>query len=205
MADADDPMTFAELDRANDSADRLSQTTKQLDPQMRELQRNANAFARAMTGAFASSVTGGKQFDDILKSLVLRLSDMSLRMALTPITQGLASGVGNLFSGLFGGGGREVAVGSATRTFAAGGVIGAPAYFPLSGGGLGLAGEAGPEAIMPLARGSDGRLGVASAQGGGATQVTINIATPDAASFRGSEVYVTGQIARAVARGQRGL
>jgi hypothetical protein len=33
----------------------------------------------------------------------------------------------------------------------------------------------------------------------------VNIATPDAESFRRSEVYVTGQIARAVARGQRGL
>ena len=56
---------------------------------------------------------------------------------------------------------------------------------------------------MPLARGPDGRLGVAAQ--GGATQVTIQIATPDADSFRRSESYVTGQIARAVARGQRGL
>ena len=46
------------------------------------------------------------------------------------------------------------------KPFAKGGVIAAPGYFPM-GGGLGLAGEAGPEAIMPLARGSDGRLGVA--------------------------------------------
>jgi len=58
---------------------------------------------------------------------------------------------------------------------------------------------------VPLARGPDGRLGVAAAQAGGAGQVTINIATPDPASFRASEVYLTGQIARAVARGQRGL
>jgi phage-related minor tail protein len=71
-------------------------------------------------------------------------------------------------------------------------------------GGVGLAGEAGPEAIMPLQRGPDGRLGVA-AGGGGATHVTIQIATPDADSFRRSESYVTGQIARAVARGQRNL
>jgi hypothetical protein len=33
----------------------------------------------------------------------------------------------------------------------------------------------------------------------------VNIATPDVESFRRSDVYVTGQIARAVARGQRGL
>jgi phage-related minor tail protein len=34
-------------------------------------------------------------------------------------------------------------------------------------------GEAGPEAIMPLKRGSDGRLGVAG--GGGTTNVVVNV------------------------------
>jgi hypothetical protein len=56
---------------------------------------------------------------------------------------------------------------------------------------------------MPLARGRDGRLGVIAS--GGGTAITINIATPDVEGFRRSETYVTGQIARAVARGQRGL
>jgi phage-related minor tail protein len=70
---------------------------------------------------------------------------------------------------------------------------------------MGLAGEAGPEAIVPLARGADGRLGVAMSGGGAAANVTIHIATPDADSFRRSETYITGQIARAVARGQRSL
>ena len=83
-------------------------------------------------------------------------------------------------------------------------MIGTPTYFPLRQGGIGLAGEAGPEAILPLARGPDGRLGI-SAAGGGGGRITVNIATPDAESFRRSEVYVTGQIARAVARGQRGM
>jgi phage-related minor tail protein len=83
-------------------------------------------------------------------------------------------------------------------------VIGAPTYFPMAGG-AGLVGEAGPEAIMPLARGADGRLGVAAGGPRAASHVTINIATPDAESFRRSESYITGQIARAVARGQRSL
>ena len=39
----------------------------------------------------------------------------------------------------------------------------------------------------------------------GRASITVNIATPDADSFRRSEIYLTGQIARAVARGQRGL
>lgn len=86
---------------------------------------------------------------------------------------------------------------------AKGGVIASPSYFPLSGNSIGLAGEAGPEAIMPLTRGADGKLGVAAA-GGANGNVTINIATPDAESFRRSDAYLTGLIARAVARGQRG-
>jgi hypothetical protein len=89
-------------------------------------------------------------------------------------------------------------------TFATGGVIGAPSYFPMSGG-LGLAGEAGPEAILPLSRGADGRLGIAGGGMSARSSITVQIATPDADSFRRSEAYVTGQIARAVARGQRGL
>ncbi len=58
---------------------------------------------------------------------------------------------------------------------------------------------------MPLTRGPDGRLGVASARAVQRGNVTVHIATPDAASFRRSEAYLTGQIARAVARGQRSL
>ena len=56
---------------------------------------------------------------------------------------------------------------------------------------------------MPLTRGADGRLGVAMAAARRRGNVTVQIATPDADSFRRSEAYLTGQIARAVARGQR--
>src|SRR5262245_1793802 len=94
---------------------------------------------------------------------------------------------------------------SGLTAFAAGGVISAPAYFPLGPGGLGVAGEAGPEAILPLARGRDGRLGVAMSGMGAATTVSVHIATPDVESFRRSDAYITGQIARAVARGHRSL
>ena len=62
----------------------------------------------------------------------------------------------------------------------------------------------GPEAVLPLARGPDGTLGVRS----GAAQpiaVTFNVTTADAESFRKSEAQVTAMLARAVARGRRGL
>jgi phage-related minor tail protein len=83
-------------------------------------------------------------------------------------------------------------------------VIASPISFPLAGGATGLAGERGPEAIMPLTRGSDGRLGVAAA-GGSGQHITINISTPDAASFNRSQTQIAAMIARAAAAGQRNL
>jgi phage-related minor tail protein len=194
---------------ADDDIARMTETADMLDGlslRTRDLEISANAFARTMTRAFSSSVTGGKQFDDILKSLTLRISDLAVRMAFKPLERGLSSGIESLFSGLFAGGAPSLtAATGAIKPFASGGVIGTPSYFPLVGGGVGLAGEAGPEAIMPLARGPDGRLGVRGGDGGAATTVNVTIATPDAESFRRSESFVAGQIARAVARGRRSL
>lgn len=122
---------------------------------------------------------------------------------------GLVKGLGSIFGSLFGAGGSTFAQGGVlsrgmVMPFAQGGVIGAPAYFPL-GRGLGLMGEQGAEAVMPLARGPDGRLGVRSGGGGRPVSVTMNISTPDAESFRRSEAQVSAALARAVARGQRGM
>ena len=182
--------------------DALSNSIEGVRTRTRDLTAGSNAFARAITAAFAQGATGAKSFDSVLKSLALRLSSLSLNLALKPVTGALTSGLTNLFSSL------AVPTASAAnegpvQPFAKGGVIAAPSFFPLGGSRVGLAGEAGPEAIMPLARGPDGRLGVAAS--GAASNVTINIATPDADSFRRSETYLTGLIARAVARGQRGL
>lgn len=180
---------------------------RDVDERQRMLELSAKRFSLAMTGAFAQMVAGGRQFDDVLKSLALRMSDMVVRSALQPVMKSVASsltgGLDQVFGHLFGASPGTKAAQGAVKPFAGGGVIGMPTYFPLTSGGVGLAGEAGPEAILPLARGRDGRLGVAS--GGGGANVTIQIVTPDADSFRRSEVYLAGQIARAVARGQRDL
>ena len=182
-------------------------TLDALATKTRDLELGADSFSRAMTRAFSASVVGGRQFDDVLKSLTLRMSDLAVRLAFKPLEKSISSGIESLLSGLSGIGGNTAAsvtaATGAVKPFASGGVIGTPTYFPLMQGGVGLAGEAGPEAIMPLQRGPDGKLGVAG-QGGG-NSITVNIATPDADSFRRSESYVTGQIARAVARGQRNL
>lgn len=181
-----------------------SSTLDGLTAKTQTLTISAGGFARAMTQAFSSSVVGGKQFDDVLKTLALRVSGLAVTAAFKPLTASLTSGISSLFSGLAGSIGSTAsnALGS-IKPFATGGVIGTPSYFPMMDGGVGLAGEAGPEAIMPLARGSDGRLGV-SGKGGG-NSITVQIATPDIDSFRRSESYIAGQIARAVARGQRSL
>lgn len=61
------------------------------------------------------------------------------------------------------------------QQFAAGGVVTAPTYFRHAGG-MGLMGEAGSEAIMPLGRGADGKLGVRMV-GGASGGVSIALST----------------------------
>jgi phage-related minor tail protein len=171
------------------------------------LASSANSFANAMTRAFTQATAGGKQFDTVLQSLALRVSSLAVTQAFKPvatgITNALSGGLSQLFGGLLGSGGATAGFRSGgVKPFAGGGIIGTPTYFPLTGGSVGLAGEAGPEAIVPLSRGADGRLGVAMS-GGQPANITVQIASPDPGSFRRSEAYITGQIARAVARGQR--
>ena len=63
-------------------------------------------------------------------------------------------------------------------------------------------GEAGPEAIMPLTRGPDGKLGVRGAGGGGST-VVMNISTPDVQGFQRSRSQIAAQMSRALGKGDR--
>ena len=63
-------------------------------------------------------------------------------------------------------------------------------------------GEAGPEAIMPLSRGADGKLGV-RAEADRAINVVMNITTPDAEGFRRSQSQIAAQMGRVLARGNR--
>lgn len=198
-------MTFVDTGSATSAANDLSTTVDGLTSKTDSLGISAGAFAKSMAKAFTDATTGGKQFDDVLKSLALRLSNMAVTQAFKPLATDISKGLNGVLGGLFGTGSVSGNAMGAIKPFAAGGVIGAPTYFPLATGGVGLAGEAGPEAIMPLTRGPDGTLGVSVAGAAAAANVTVQIATPDVASFRLSESYLTGQIARAVARGQRNL
>ena len=191
----------------NDSElDDLASETGPLSAALRELEGLADGFGRAMTTAFKQSVVDGKRLEDVLKSLALSLSARALDRALLPIGQGIADLFGNLFSGLARatGSGQGGLAAPRVTPFAAGGIVRRPSYFP-SPDAIGVMGEAGPETIRGLARGADGRLGVRGAGGGGGVAVTFNVSTRDADSFRRAEAELTAMLARAVARGQRGL
>lgn len=180
------------VDPANGTSQALQDVTTSLDA----INISADRVAASLTGAFSKAVTSGKAFDATLQGVLGNLSKMALNIALPPLQQGLSA----LASAAFGGGGG----GPRITPFAQGGVVAQPTYFS-SGGHVGLMGERGAEAILPLARGPDGRLGVAAAGQGGAMTVNVTISTADAESFRRSQVQVAATLARAVARGQRGL
>ena len=118
-----------------------------------------------------------------------------------------------------GGGGGAMAKGgvydAGLQTFAKGGmftnsVVDSPTLFKFAQG-TGLMGEAGPEAIMPLKRDSNGNLGVRSGGGGGGGNVDVVVnnygnekattkETTDSRGNRKIEVIVGDMVASEVAR-----
>lgn len=173
---------------------------------------SASTFGRVLAQGMKNAVSEGYTLERVLKRAALSISSAALRESLLPLTsivgKGASSLLGSLAGGLFGGAGAAVGAGSGGKLlpFAQGGVIGAPTTFAMPGGRVGLMGEAGREAVLPLARGPDGRLGVAlEGGGGGGTTINVSIATPDVQGFARSEAQVTAALARAVARGRRGL
>lgn len=178
---------------AEDVDIRVNADTRPFEEALANLQRLAASFGTQMAGAFRSAAIDGKDLDTVLRRIGLNLAGMALRQGLAPLASMAGPVLGPLVSGLGG-----------ILPFAKGGVVRAPTAFA-AGGTLGLMGEAGAEAILPLRRGSDGRLGVASDGGGGAINITFNVTAADAGSFRKSESQITGMLARAVSRGSRTL
>ena len=156
----------------------------------------ADGVARSLTGAFRGAMTDGRSLKGVLGEVGQAFADIALKAALKPIGGLISGAVEGLFAAT------NPALGGVTP-FAKGGVVAAPSYFAHAGG-LGLAGEAGAEAILPLRRGSDGRLGVAAAGGAGTISVTLNVTTPDARGFTASEAEISAMLLRAVRRGTRG-
>ncbi|KQP61685.1 phage tail tape measure protein [Methylobacterium sp. Leaf108] len=176
--------------------------------QLETLDKLSQKFGQSLARALSVNVSGGRQLDGVLATIGARLAGLAGRAIAAPVKAGVTGLVKSLINA---GAAQEttalarggVIAQGRVRPFASGGIVAAPTYFPMQGG-TGLMGEAGPEAILPLRRGGDGRLGVAAAPGGGPS-VTVNITTPDVAGFRRSEAQVAATLARAVARGRRGL
>jgi len=173
--------------------------------------QQASGLSRSIGGSLRSALDGlifdGSKLSDVMRSLGRSVASKAFSSALTPVTNAIGSAVTNGVQGLVSGmlpfarGG--VVSGGRVQAFAKGGVVNGPTSFPMRDG-TGLMGEAGPEAIMPLERGADGKLGVRSS-GGGAVYVTVNVSTPDAGSFQRSRSQIAAQLSRAVSRGQRNL
>lgn len=193
---ADEPKLDVSVDLDLNGADRA------LD----ELTRKADAFGGALSGALKSATVDGRGLDDVLRRLGSRMVSIATDAGTRPLDRLVSNSITNLTGSLgrlmpFASGG----VPGRISPFAEGGVVGGPTYFPMPGGDFGLMGEAGSEAILPLARGSDGRLGVATRGNAQTVNVTFNVTTPDAQSFAKSEAQLTAMLARAVGRGRRGL
>lgn len=179
--------------------------TANTDPLKRSLDeagRLGDQFASRLTGAFEAVALHGRKVEDVVRSLMLSLSNMALKAAFKPFEDLLGSAFNGLLAPAFGGSSAAPAL---PVPFAKGGVIAAPATFPLPGGHSGLAGERGAEAILPLARGPDGRLGVRADGQSAGVNITLNIATPDAQSFRRTQTQLAAMLHRVAGTGQRNL
>lgn len=183
----------------------VSARTEDARAKLKELETLGERFAGRLGRSFERVALDGAGLRDVLQNLALDLSRMAFRSAFAPIEGAFASAFSGLASNVVPFGRGSILQQAMPVPFADGGVISAPVAFPLRGGRTGVAGEAGPEAILPLARGRDGRLGVRADGASGVTNVTVNISTPDAESFRQSGGQISAQIARAVQRGQRNL
>jgi len=171
----------------------------------REAERLSTSIGGGVRNAFNGLVFDGDKLSSAMKSLGQSITQAVYKTAMRPV-EGVA---GSLISGGMGalmGGAMPFAKGGAfsqgrVMPFAKGGVVSSPVAFPMRGA-TGLMGEAGPEAIMPLTRGADGRLGV-SGGGGRSVNITMNVSTPDVAGFQRSQGQVAAQVSRALSRGQR--
>ncbi|MFD0979837.1 phage tail tape measure protein [Tropicimonas aquimaris] len=184
--------------------------------ELQKMQQNM-ASTSASVGTLSSSIGGGLRrafdglvFDGLKASDALQLVAQSIvnapySAAIKPVTSQVSDMIA---SGIAGVGAAAFANGASftqgrVMPFARGGVVTAPTTFPMRGG-TGLMGEAGPEAIMPLTRGADGKLGVkADGSSARSVQVVMNISTPDAEGFRKSQTQIAAQVGRMLGRGQR--
>jgi len=123
---------------------------------------------KGMEDALVKFVETGKlNFSDLARSIIADMARIAIQQTITkPLT--------NFFEGIF----KKNANGNAfvdgqIQKYAYGGIVNKPTMFPMRNG-MGLMGEAGAEAILPLRRGANGKLGVESS-GGGSTIINVSV------------------------------
>jgi lambda family phage tail tape measure protein len=126
-----------------------------------------NTIESSMGDAFMSIVDGTKTVEDAFRDMARQIiAELYRVLVVKKMVSAITGAFGFADGGAFQGG-------SQIQAYANGGIVGSPTYFPMAGGKTGLMGEAGPEAIMPLKRGKNGKLGV-QVDGGQQQSVVVN-------------------------------
>ncbi|MGR3516909.1 phage tail tape measure protein [Sulfitobacter pontiacus] len=162
-------------------------------------------LSRGLRRAFDGVAFDGMKLSDALSTVARSMVNTTYNAAMKPVSDhvgGLISqGVGSLVQGILPFADGAPFSQGRVMPFAQGGIVSTATGFGMRGG-MGLMGEAGPEAIMPLARGPDGKLGVKGGASGGTT-VVMNITTPDVQGFQRSQSQIAAQLSRALNAGNR--
>lgn len=150
----------AEIDRTRDANEAAREKAEEARQAQKQEIADWKAFVAGGIGdIFMAATEGADQAAEAVKRLVAELlAALAVKKALAIYDSFFPMGAAK--GAAFGFGGAHL--------FAQGGIVTSPTAFAFGGGQLGVMGEAGPEAIMPLKRGPDGRLGVA---GGGSVNV----------------------------------
>lgn len=153
----------------------IDQETKNYELRQKQIEKTNNIakdLGLTFSSAFEEAVVGGKKFSAILQSLTQDIAKLILRKKVTEPLFNLVSdsisgdGLSSFFGGLFNAKGNAFNQ-AGVVPFANGGVFTSPQMFGYGAGNVGVLGEAGAEAILPLRRNSSGKLGV-TMEGGGA-------------------------------------
>ncbi len=163
-------------------------------------------LSRGLRKAFDGAVLDGMKLSDALSTVAETLSRSAYNAAVKPVTDHfgglITQGVSGLVQGILPFANGAPFSQGRVMPFADGGVVSQATHFGMRGG-MGVMGEAGPEAIMPLARGPDGKLGVRAGGGSAGATVVMNISTPDVAGFQRSRGQIAAQMSRALSAGQK--
>ena len=146
------------LDKQEEEKRNQDELNKKITESQKLFEQVKDTVATGLTNAINGLIDGTKSLSESLSGVLRQVGSMFLQFgirSLLPFAKGGVFAQNNVVP------------------FAYGGVVNRPTLFPMARG-MGLMGEAGPEAIMPLRRGRGGRLGVETS-GGGVGSVTVNV------------------------------